>query len=145
MRLILMKTDWFRKLPKASFCAFFTVLGIFYWCNFEVRANSAKNLQNRFANHTFIYVDRATGQSHSIYLGKLGNYDEYFPCEFTDGNWWLEKNGQICLLDRIDNSRRNGSSCLKPIFNGNVLSFKDDAGNLAYHAKLVKGYALPFG
>ena len=145
MRLILMKTDWFNNLPKASFCAIFTVLGIFYWCNFEVRANSAKFLQNRFANHTFIYVDRATGQSHSIYLGKLGNYDEYFPCEFTDGNWWLAKNGQICLLDRIDNSRRNGSSCLKPIFNGNVLSFKDDAGNIAYHAKLVKGYALPFG
>ena len=145
MRLILMKTDWFRILPKASFCAFFTVLGIFCWWNFEVRANSEKNLQNRFANHTFIYVDGATGQSHSIYLGKLGNYDEYFPCEFTDGNWWLAKNGQICLLDRIDNSRRNGSSCLKPIFNGNVLSFKDDEGNLAYHAKLVKGYALPFG
>ena len=140
-----MKTDWFNNLPKASFCTIFTVLGIFYWCNFEVRANSAKNLQIRFANHTFIYFDRATSQSHSIYLGKLGNYDEYFPCEFTDGNWWLAKDGQICLLDRIDNSRRNGSSCLKPIFNGDVLSFKDDAGNIAYHAKLVKGYALPFG
>mgnify|MGYP003330399477 FL=1 len=145
MRLILMKTDWFRKTAKASFCAFFTVLVISYWCNFEVRANSAEILQNRFANHTIIYIDRATGQSHSIYLGKLGNYDEYFPCEFTDGNWWLAKNGQICLLDLIDNSRRNGSSCLKPKFNGNVLSFKDDEGNLAYHAKLVKGYALPFG
>ena len=140
-----MKIDWCRKLPKASFCAFFWVLGIFYFCNFEVRANSAKNLQNRLANHTLIYVDGATEQTHAIYLGKLGNYDEYFPCEFTDGNWWLTKNGQICLLDRIDNSRRNGSSCLKPIFNGNVLSFKDDEGNLAYHAKLVKGYALPFG
>ena len=145
MRLILMKTDWFNNLPKASFCAVFTVLGMFYGFNFEVRANSAKNLQNRLANHTFVYVDRATGLSHSIYLGKLGNYDEYFPCEFTDGNWWLANNGQICLLDRIDNSRRNGSSCLKPIFNGNDLSFENDTGNISYHAKLVKGYALPFG
>ena len=140
-----MKLDWCSKLQKASFCAFFTVLGIFYGFDIEVRANSAKILKNRLANHTLIYVDGATDQSHSIYLGKLGNYDEYFPCEFTDGNWWLAKNGQICLLDRIDRSRRNGSSCLKPIFNGNVLSFKDDEGNLAYHAKLVKGYALPFG
>ena len=86
-----------------------------------------------------------TRRSHSIYLGKLGNYDEYFPCEFIDGNWWLAKNGQICLLDRTDNSRQNGSSCLKPIFKGNALSIKDDTGNLAYHAILVKGYALPFG
>ena len=140
-----MKFDWCSKLPKASFCAFFTVLGIFYGFDIEVRANSAKILQNRLANHTLIYVDGATDQSHSIYLGKLGNYDEYFPCEFTDGNWWLTKNGQICLLDRIDSSRRNGLSCLKPIFNGNVLSFKDDERNLAYRAKLVKGYALPFG
>jgi len=140
-----MKTDRFNKLPKATFCAVFTVLCVFYGINFEIHASSAKYLQNRLANHTFIYVDRITGLSHSIYFGKLGNYDEYFRCEFTDGNWWLAKNGQICLLDRIDNSRRNGSSCLKPKFNGNVLSFQDDTGNLSYHAKLVKGYALPFG
>jgi len=25
-----MKTDWFNNLPKASFCAIFTVLGMFY-------------------------------------------------------------------------------------------------------------------
>ena len=145
MRLIIIKTNWFNHLSNTTLCAVFTLLGIFYGFNCEVHANSINKLQNSLANHTFIYVDKVTGKSHSVYLGKLGNYDEYFPCEFTDGNWWLEKNGQICLLDRIDSSRRNGSSCLKPIFNGNVLSFEDDTGNLAYHAKLVKGYALPFG
>ena len=140
-----MKINWLPNVTKIYCILFLIALAVCLLRNIQAQANEAKFLQNRLANHTIIFKDRVSGQSHSIYLSKLGNYDEYFPCEFTDGIWWLAKNGQICLLDRIDNSRRNGSSCLKPIFNGNVLSFKDDEGNLAYHAKLVKGYALPFG
>ena len=140
-----MKINWLPNVAKINCILFLIALAVYLQCNIQAHANEATYLQNRLANHTIIFKDRVSGQLHSIYLSKLGNYDEYFPCEFTDGNWWLAKNGQLCLLDRIDDTRRNGSSCLKPIFNGNGLSFEDDTGKPAYLVKLVKGYALPFG
>ena len=140
-----MKINWLPNVAKINCILFLIALAVYLQCNIQAHANEATYLQNRLANHTIIYKDRVSRLSHSIYLSKLGNYDEFFPCEFTDGNWWLAKNGRLCLLDRIDDTRRNGFSCLKAKFNGNRLSFEDDTGEPAYLVKLVKGYALPFG
>lgn len=103
-------------------------------------------LDSQLRGNTFSYKDIKTGIEHTIYIGRFGHdYDEYFPCKFVDGNWWITKEGFLCLKDRVDKARRSGEVCLKPKIEGQMASFLDAAGNVAYQAKIVKGNALPLG
>ncbi|MEE3000575.1 MAG: hypothetical protein VX693_11680 [Pseudomonadota bacterium] len=107
---------------------------------------NANKLKEQLRDHTFIYTDENTGLEHSIYIGRFGNnYDEYFPCEFVDGTWQINPNGQLCLKDRVDGKRRDGRNCLKPRIKNGHIYFFDVYGNLEYQSKLIKGNAMPLG
>ncbi|MBF0277428.1 MAG: hypothetical protein HQM13_06555 [SAR324 cluster bacterium] len=105
-----------------------------------------KDLDQKLRDHTFVYIDKKTGFEHTIYFGRFGQvYDEYFPCEFVDGTWWITSSGTVCLEDSYDKSRRDGKICLKPIIKGGRISFYDSDGQLAFHAKYIQGNGMPFG
>jgi len=106
----------------------------------------ANKLKEQLRGHTFKYTDIKTGLDHTIYIGRFGNnYDEYFPCEFVDGTWQINPNGRLCLKDRVDKKRRDGSNCLKPKIKNDQIYFYDLYGNLEYQSKLIKGNAMPLG
>ncbi len=103
-------------------------------------------LVEKLRDHTFVYIDAKTKLEHTIYFGRFGNnYDEYFPCQFVDGTWRITQQGQLCLEDSVDKSRRDGKTCLKPEIKGTQISFFDTAGKLAFQSKLTKGNGMPLG
>ncbi len=123
----------------------FTLLAVMLFAPIFAKADTVE-LDRQLRDHTFVYIDKKTGLEHTIYFGRFGKvYDEYFPCKFVDGTWWITSAGALCLEDSEDKSRRDGKTCLKPKINGTKISFYNSAGKLAYQSKLTKGYGMPFG
>ncbi|MAF46842.1 MAG: hypothetical protein QGH73_17430 [Rhodospirillales bacterium] len=99
-------------------------------------------LKKQFSDHTLTYTDKASGQKHSIYLGRFGQFDKYFPCEFLDGDWRINNTGALCLNYRTD---QKGEACWKPKFDGASVSLYQAQGQIALEAKIVTGNKLPLG
>jgi len=104
--------------------------------------SSEADLKRLFTDHTLVYRDRRTGEMNSLYFGRFGNFDRYFPCEFTDGTWWIGDGATLCLKDSSGNGR---PTCLKPRIKGDAVTFFAPGGEVAMEAKLLAGNRLPFG
>ena len=48
---------------------------------------TSNTLTQQFSDHTIHYTDKASGKQHSIYFGRFGDFEKYFPCQYVDGTW----------------------------------------------------------
>lgn len=99
-------------------------------------------LESQLRGKTIIYTDAKSGEEHSVYFGRFGNFDRYVPCDFTDGYWKVTENGNLCLKDREGDE---AEMCFKPTVTKQSVSWKEPDSIVTNVARLLVGNKLPIG
>jgi len=95
-----------------------------------------------FADHTLKYKDKASGLIFSIYLGRFGDFERYFPCQFDHGKWWVAKDGQLCI--KFESKKFKGF-CRVPKVEGKSITLSSTEGRSQTTAQFLDGNKTPFG
>ena len=95
-----------------------------------------------FADHTLKYKDKASGLDFSIYLGRFGDFERYFPCQFDHGKWWITKDGQLCI--EYERKKFKGF-CMIPKVEGETITLSSTKGKLQTTAQFLDGNKTPLG
>lgn len=99
-------------------------------------------LKKLFSDHTIHYIDKESGKQHSIYFGRFGDFEKYFPCEYVDGTWWINEQGALCLKYSAGDQ---DPSCNKPVIDGSKVTLSSSTSETLLVAKIFEGNKLPFG
>jgi len=99
-------------------------------------------INKQFSGHTIHYIDQASGEQHSIYFGRFGDFEKYFPCQYVDGTWWINAKGALCLKYSTEDQHK---WCRKPQIRGSKVTFSSSSNEILLTAKIVGGNKLPFG
>lgn len=129
-------------LKRSGIVFAFVALIILTLSPIQANDDAFAKINKQFSDHTIHYIDQASGEQHSIYFGRFGDFEKYFPCQYVDGTWWINTKGALCLKYSTEDQHK---WCRKPQIRGAKVTFSSSANEILLTAKIVGGNKLPFG